>query len=92
MKKSEETTVDTQKIHVQLLSINGDVKDVDDVNYIKIKSKQYNLIIMKDYLPIIGEIDGRVEIGMEKDNIVLEKVTGYYMHKHNKFNLFYVEE
>ena len=47
-----------ENIVVQLLNIDGDVRTFDDVNFIKIVSKQYNLIIMKDYLPIIGEIEG----------------------------------
>ena len=44
---------------------------------------------MKDYLPIIGEIQGEIEIGREKENIEMKKVRGYFMHKHNNFNLFY---
>ena len=80
---------DTQNIVVQLLNINNDVKQYDDVKFIKIKSKKYNLIIMRDYLPIIGEIQGSIEIGREDENIKIDKVKGYFMHKHNKFNLFY---
>ena len=82
---------DLNNIVVQLLNIDGDVKIYENVKFIKIKSKKYNLIIMKDYLPIIGEIEGKVEIGTETDNIKLTNVRGYYMHKHNKFNLFYVD-
>ena len=51
-----EDTEEMQNITVQLLNIAGDVKKYEDVKFIKIKSKKYNLIIMKDYLPIIGEI------------------------------------
>ena len=49
-----ENTEEMQNITVQLLNIAGDVKKYEDVKFIKIKSKKYNLIIMKDYLPIIG--------------------------------------
>ncbi len=84
-------TKDLQNIVVQLLNINGDVKQYDDVKFIRIRSKKYNLIIMKDYLPIIGEIQGEIEIGREKENIDMKKVSGYFMHKHNKFNLFYLD-
>lgn len=78
-----------QNITVQLLNIAGDVKQYDDVKFIKIRSQKYNLIIMKDYLPIIGEIQGEIQIGREKEDINMKKVRGYFMHKHNKFNLFY---
>ena len=82
---------ETQNIEVQLLNINGDVKTYNDVKFIKVISTKYNLIIMKDYLPIIGEVQGEIEIGREKENIKMKKVRGYFMHKHNKFNLFYAE-
>lgn len=91
-KNEIEENEDTQKmknITVQLLNIAGDVKEYEDVKFIKIKSKKYNLIIMRDYLPIIGEIQGEIQIGREKENIEMKKVRGYFMHKHNKFNLFY---
>lgn len=82
-------TEERKNIVVQLLDINGDVKQYEDVKFIKLVSKKYNLIIMRDYLPIIGEIQGKIEIGRENDTIKMEKVKGYFMHKHNKFNLFY---
>lgn len=78
-------------IVVRLLNIEGDVTEYSDVNFIKIVSDKYNLIIMKDYLPIIGEISGTIEIGRKNENITMKNVRGYFMHKHNKFNLFYSE-
>jgi len=86
--KSEEVN----DIEVELLSLDSDIKILKNVNYIKIKSKKYNLIIMKDYLPIIGEVQGKVEIGLKDGEFVLDNVEGYYMHKHNKFNFFYSEK
>lgn len=77
-------------IELQLLNINGDVQKYTDVKFIRIKSQKYNLIIMKDYLPIIGEVQGIVEIERADGTIKLDKVRGYFMHKHNKFNLFYL--
>lgn len=81
----------SSNITVQLLNIDGDVQKYDDVNFIRIISKKYNLIIMKDYLPIIGEVQGKVEIGRENETVKMDKVRGYFMHKHNQFNLFYLE-
>ena len=63
-----------QNITVQLLNIAGDVKLYEDVKFIKIRSQKYNLIIMKDYLPIIGEIQGEIQIGREKEDINMKKV------------------
>lgn len=86
-----EKTEKLDNIVVQLLNINGGVTEYKDVKFIKIISKKYNLIIMRDYLPIIGEVQGEIEIGTENDTINMKKVRGYFMHKHNRFNLFYSE-
>jgi hypothetical protein len=85
-------TEENEDIVVQLLDINGDVTEYNDVNFIKIISKKYNLIIMRDYLPIIGEVEGLIEIERKNETITMEKVKGYFMHKHNKFNLFYFSQ
>lgn len=76
-------------IVVQLLNIDSDVIEYTDVKFIKLVSKKYNLIIMRDYLPIIGGIQGTIEIGRENETVKLDKVKGYFMHKHNIFKLFY---
>lgn len=77
-----------QDITVNILNLKEGLKEYDDVKHIKIKSKTYNLIIMKDYLPIIGEIEGNVEIERVGENIKLDNIVGYYVHKHNQFDLF----
>lgn len=79
-------------IKVKVLSMKNGLQEYDDVQFIKIVSKDYNLIIMKDYLPIIGEINGRVEISRVNGNDVMQKIVGYYIHKHNEFKLFIKEE
>ena len=62
--------------------------EYDDIEFIKIISQKYSLIIMKDYLPIIGEIKGKVEFQRKNGTVKIENITAYYMHKHNEFNLF----
>lgn len=49
-------------IKVKLLSINKGLIEYEDIMVIRIRDKKYNLNIMKDYIPIIGEIDGFVEL------------------------------
>ncbi len=79
-------------IKVKVLSMKNGLQEYDDVQFIKIISKDYNLIIMKDYLPIIGEINGRVEISRVNGSDIMPKIVGYYIHKHNEFKLFIKEE
>ena len=64
----------------------------NDVKIIRIKSKKYALTIMQDYLPIIGEIDGNVEIEFIEKTERIENIIAYYVHEHNKFKLFIKEK
>ena len=82
----------TNGITVKLLSMSRGLVEYQNVQLIKIDSKEYNLVIMKDYMPIIGEIEGKVEIDLIDDTIKIQNIVGYYMHKHNQFNLFIKEE
>jgi len=47
---------------------------------------------MKDYIPVIGEIEGNIEIELKGKTIKLEEIEGYYMLQHNQFNLFLKKE
>lgn len=78
-------------ITVKILSMKNGLIEYNDVEFIRITSKDYTLLIMKDYLPVIGEIKGKVEIKSKKDNIQLDNIIAYYIHKHNQFNLFMKE-
>lgn len=91
-KKEIKLTDEKGVIKVRILSLKRGLVEYNDVQFIRILSKKYNLIILKDYLPIIGEIIGNIEIESAKEKIKLEKITGYYMHEHNQFNLFLKEE
>lgn len=84
--------MDKKSISVKLLNINTGLTEYEDVKFIKIKSKNYNLLIMQDYLPIIGEIQGNVRIELANDYVDLKNITGYFMNKKNQFNLFIKKE
>ena len=55
-------------IIVKILSMKKGLIEYHDVQFIRITSKNNHLIIMKDYLPIMGEVIGNVEI--ERENSV----------------------
>ena len=59
----------------------------NEVTAIRIKSKDYNLLILKDYLAIVGEIDGDIEIETVDGKTLYEKVKAYYLNDNNVFNL-----
>ncbi len=78
-------------ITVRVLSMKKGLVEYKDVEFIRITSKDYNLMIMKDYLPVIGEINGKVEIKTLNDTVKIDNIVAYYIHKHNEFNLFIKE-
>lgn len=88
----KEATNNVARMKVKILNIQKGLQTYDNVSIVKIKSKKYNLSIMEDYLPVIGEIDGDVEIIAIDNFIKLTNITGYYMLKHNEFKLFIKEE
>lgn len=81
-----------KSISAKILNIKTGLVVYDDIKFIKIVSKDYNLLIMQDYLPIIGEIDGNIRIEKTDKAIELDNIKGYFMHKKNQFNLFIKEE
>ena len=46
---------------------------------------------MEDYLPIIGEIDGSVDIKGDELDISFPKISAFYMNSSNVFNLMIKE-
>ncbi|MGE5455537.1 MAG: hypothetical protein ACM3O4_00300 [Ignavibacteriales bacterium] len=76
----------------KIFTISKGLETRTDIVFIRIKSKDYNLLIMKDYLPIIGEIEGSIDIQSTNDTIRYEEIKGYYMHANNIFNLIIKEE
>ncbi len=79
--------METDKLKVYVLK-NDSVKIemIDNVRTITIKDKKYNLMIMKDYWPLIGEIDGSIYI--ESDDIYkFENIRGFYKLSKDIFHL-----
>ena len=81
-----------KSMSAKLLNINKGLIEYDNVKFIRIKSKYYNLMIMQDYLPIIGEIEGDIKFELVNDTVELNNIKGYFMNKQNQFNLFIKEE
>ena len=64
---------------------------IDNVKVIRVKDEKYNLLIMRDYWPVIGEINGDVYLDGEKEQ-AFENIKGFYMLSHNVFRLIIVED
>lgn len=59
----------------------------EGVNFVRVRSSRYNLLIMKDYLPVLGRIEGDISFRNQESTYERENVQGFFMHKNNVFSL-----
>ena len=67
------------------------MSEINNAKIIRIKDKKYNILIMKDYWPVLGEVDGSVQIEAE-DSLILNGIKGFYSLSHNVFHLIIREK
>lgn len=93
MAESERKIYSTaSNIKASVISLENGFEYFENVNSIKIVSKGYNLLIMEDYLPVIGEIDGEVIIYHRRGEKSFKNIKAYYKHSHNLFKLLIKEQ
>ena len=80
-----------KEIKVRIFDMEHGLVEYENVKTIKIVSRDYNLLRMKDYLSVIGEIDGNIEIKGEDVDLSFNGVKAFYMNSKNVFNLM-IEE
>ena len=78
-------------IKVRIFDLEKGLTEYDNVKIIRIINKDHNLLIMQDYLSIIGEIDGSLDIKGENIELSFPKVRAFYMNSNNVFNLMIKE-
>ena len=83
--------MDKSGIKVRIFDIENGLREYKDIKIIRIISKDYNLLIMKDSLPIIGEIEGSVDIKNDEVNLSFKDIKAFYMNSNNEFNLMIKE-
>lgn len=75
------------RIQAQVSSFEHGLQIYKDINIVRVKGPDSNLFIMEDYMPIIGQINGRVDFIGKENMITLENVSGFFCHEHNVFFL-----
>ena len=80
------------KITATVLGIKEGFRKFEQVDMIRIKSEKYTLLIMDDYMPVIGRIDGMVEIVSGEDTRSFQPIHGFYTHRKNTFELLIKED
>ena len=81
----------SEGIRVRIFDMEHGLKEYEDVKTIRIISKDYNLLIMRDYLSVIGEIVGSVDIKGDNVDLSFKQIRAFYMNSKNVFNLM-IEE
>lgn len=71
----------------KIVSLNNGLQEYDDLDMIRLKSKTHTLLIMPHFMPVIGELDGSIELVYEEHSIFIDGLNGYYMHKQDEFSL-----
>ena len=88
---NENQMINGEGIKVRIFDLKKGLTEYEHIKVIRIVSKDYNLLIMQDYLPIIGEIEGSIDIKSEDIDISYPKIEAFYMNSGNVFNLMIKE-
>ena len=78
-------------IKVKIFDLKKGLIEYEDIKVIRIISKNYNLLVMQDYLPMLGEIEGSVDIKNEEIEVNYKNIKAFYMNSNNVFNLLIKE-
>ena len=74
------------------MSLSGGMKTYENVSMVRIVSRDYNILILKDYMPTIGKVKGSVQIVGKDIMESLDDIEGYYVFRQNQFELLIEED
>lgn len=78
---------DTGRIHARIIDAQSGLKELHGVFAVRIHSKDVNVLIMNDYLPTLGKVDGSVTFLTAQGEHPYRGIRGFYKHQHNEFTL-----
>lgn len=87
MKKEQKKDEVQKYLEVILIDFEHGTRTYHNVKMIRLKGKDSNLLIMVDYMPVIGELHGRMTVVTDEDEIQFLDIKGFYMLKNNVFKL-----
>ena len=94
MSKEKEQVVATgsgEGFKVKIFDLDKGLTVYDHVKIVRLVCKAYNLLIMEDYWPIIGEINGSIDIKGDNVDLHYDNIEAFYMNSNNVFNLMLKE-
>lgn len=78
-------------ISVRLIDEERGLTKYENVYAVRIHSKNYVLLIMEDYSPTLGQVDGNVSFLVDDQEVVFKGLKGCFKHQDNEFTMI-VEE
>ncbi|NCB63660.1 MAG: hypothetical protein EOM52_08605 [Clostridia bacterium] len=91
-KRAGEYDSEEGRIQVRVSDFIHGLRIYDGVRLVRIKSKDYTLLIMEDYFPLLGTVLGRVELLTSDGQLDLGDIKGFYLHRDNEFSLLVEEQ
>lgn len=80
------------KIRAKVISMRSSLLEIERVSLIRVLSKDFNLLIMDDYMPVIGEVKGSVTIVNDVDEYRFDDINGFFSCRKNEFSLLLSED
>lgn len=88
-KEKKPTIVERQrgKIHARIIDEENGLRLISGVRAVRVIDRRSRILIMEDYLPTLGKIDGSIVIVTTDGEIAYDGIQGFYKHQHNEFTL-----
>lgn len=77
----------SKSIQVRIADFPHGLRVFENVQMARIVSNGYNLLVMADHVPVIGQIDGSFELVLQDDIKTFENVNAFYMHRGNVLSI-----
>ena len=77
---------------IRIFDLIHGLKEYENIKFIRIVSNEYSLVILNDYKPVYGEIDGTITINSNEIDLEYNNIKADYVYRNNEFNLVIREQ
>lgn len=75
------------RISARILDAESGLRELTNVYAVRIHSRKFYALIMNDYLPTLGKVEGNVTFLSKEGELAYRGIRGFYKHQHNEFTL-----
>jgi hypothetical protein len=77
----------TGRMQVQVSNFKDGLQVLEGISIVRVRGRSTRLLIMEDYMPVVGEIEGSLDFIGKEGVTTLEDIRGFFCHEHNVFFL-----